>query len=97
MENCDFSLPQIVVCTCEELETEPKLIILRSTSNEEKKFTIVGTMSNIPISSTYDPTHYPCNIAPSCPMLSFKKVSPRFAKLSMTNDNIEASPNKPMV
>jgi hypothetical protein len=73
------------------------LIGLRSTSNEIQKFTLVGTISSMPISNTYDPTHSPCSVAPSCPMSSFKMVSPRFARLSIANDNLEGSPNKPMV
>jgi hypothetical protein len=97
MEDCHFTLPQIVVYIGEELEIEPKMIGLGSTSNEERRFTIVGTMSSIPISSTYDPTHSPCNITPSCLMSSLKRVSRRSVKLSMTNNNIKASPNKPMV
>jgi hypothetical protein len=79
------------------LETKPKLTGLKSTSNEKRRFTTVGTMSSMPISSTYDLVHSPCSITTSCPMSSLKKVFPRSTRLSMTNDNIKVSPNKPMV
>jgi hypothetical protein len=86
-----------MVCTTKDLDIEPKLTRLGSTSNENQKCTLVGIISSVPISSTYNPTHSPYNATPSCPMSSFKMVSPRFAKLSIANDNLEGSPNKPMV
>jgi hypothetical protein len=97
MANCDFSLSQIVVCTSEDLDIKPMPTGLGSNSNEKQKFTLVGAISSIPINNTYNPTHSPCSATPSCPMLSLKMVSPRFARLSITNDNLEGSPNKPMV
>jgi hypothetical protein len=97
MENYDFSLSQTVVYTCEDLDTEPKLTRLGSISNEEWRFTLVGAISSMPISDTYNPTHSRCNVAPSCPMSSLKMVFPRSAKLSIVNDNLEGSPNKLMV
>lgn len=86
-----------MVCIGEELETKPKLIGLGSTLNEKRKFIIVGTMSHILISSTYDPTHNPCSITPSCQMSSLKRVYPRSSRLFMTNDNIKVFPNKPTI
>jgi hypothetical protein len=86
-----------VVCTCEDLDIEPRLTRLGSTLNEKQRFTLVGAISSMPISSTYNPTHSPCNGAPSCLMPSFKMVSPRSTKLSIANDNLKGSPNKPMV
>ncbi len=97
MANCDFLLSQIVVYTSEDLDIEPKLTGLRSTSNEKRRFTLVGIISCMPISSTYDPTHSPCSVAPSCPMSSLKMVFPRSARLSISNENLEGSPNKLMV
>jgi hypothetical protein len=97
MENYDFSLSQTMVYTCEDLDIEPKLIKLGSTPNEQQRFTLVGAISSVPISNTYNPTHSPCNAIPSCPMSSLKMVSPRSAKLSIANDNLEGSSNKLMV
>jgi hypothetical protein len=97
MENYDFSLSQTLVYTCEDLDIKPKLTGLGSISNEERRFTLVGAISSVPISNTYSPTHSPCNVAPSCPMSSLKMVFPRSTKLSIVNDNLEGSPNKPMV
>jgi hypothetical protein len=97
MENCDFSLSQTMVCICEDLDIKPRLTRLGSTSNEQQRFTLVGAISSVPISNTYDPTHSPFSATPSCPMSSLKMISPRFAKLSIANDNLEDSPNKPMV
>ncbi len=52
----------------EELEIEHKSIGLGSTSNEERKFTIVDTISSKLISNTYDKEHSPWSITPTCPM-----------------------------
>jgi hypothetical protein len=97
MENCDFSLSQTMVSIGEELDIEPRLTELGSTSNEEQRFTLVGAISSVLINSTYNPTHSPCSATPSCPMLSLKMVSLRSTKLSIANDNLEDSLNKPMV
>jgi hypothetical protein len=79
------------------LDIELRFIRLGSISNEKQIFTLVGAISSVPINSTYDPTHNPCSVAPSCPMSSVKMIYPRFARLSIINDNFEGSPNKPMV
>jgi len=97
MVNYDFSSSQIVVCIGEDLDIKPRLTRLGLTSNEKQIFTLVGAMSSMPISSTYNPTLSPCSAKPSCPMPSLNMVSPRSARLSITNDNLEGSLNKPMV
>jgi hypothetical protein len=97
MANYDFSLSQIVVCIGEDLDIETRLTRFGSTSNEKQRFTLVGAISSVPISNTYNPTHSPCSVAPSCPMSSFKMIFPRFARLSIANGNLEGSLNKPMV
>ncbi len=51
----------------------------------------------MPINNTYNPMHSSYSATPSCPMSSFKRVFPRFARLSIANDNLKGSPNKPMV
>jgi hypothetical protein len=81
----------------EELDIEPRLTELGSTSNEKQRFTLVGAISSVLINSTYNPTHSPYSATPSCPMLSLKMVSLRSTKLSIANDNLEGSLNKPMV
>jgi hypothetical protein len=86
-----------VVCTSEDLDIEPRLTELASTLNEESRFILIGAISSVPINSTYDPMQNPCSVAPSCPMLSLKMVSPRSTRLSIVNDNLEGSPNMPMV
>jgi hypothetical protein len=60
----------------EELDIKSRLIGLGLSSSEKQIFTLVGIISNMPISNTYDPTHNPCNATPSCPMSSLKMVSP---------------------
>jgi hypothetical protein len=73
------------------------VIGLGSISNEKRKFTLIGVISSVPINSTYDPMHNPCNATPSCLMSSLNMVSPRSTGLSIANDNLEGSLNKPMV
>jgi len=52
----------------EEIKIEHRLTGLGSTSNEERRFTIVGTISSKLIGNTYDKEHSPCSITLSCPM-----------------------------
>ncbi len=86
-----------MVCTSEDLDIKPRLTGLGSISNEKQIFTLIGTISSMQISNTYNQTHNPCSATPSCPMASLKMVSPRSTRLSITNDNLEGFINKPMV
>jgi hypothetical protein len=97
MANCDFSLSQIMVYTGEDLDIELKLAKLGSTSNEEQKFTLVGAISSLPFSSTYNRKHSPCNATPSCPMPSLMMVFPRSTRLSIANGKLEGFHKKPMI
>jgi len=89
--NCDFSLSQTMICIGEDLDIEPKLTEHGSTSNDKRRFILIGAISSMLISGTYNPTHSPYSVTPSCPMSALKKVFPRFVQLSIVNDNLEGS------
>jgi hypothetical protein len=73
----------------EELETKHRLIGLGSISNEERRFTIVGTISSRPINNIYDKEHSPCNTTLSCPMPHLQQLSTTSTKHHTPNDTMD--------